>query len=329
MASSAVRERLAQDLGQWLADGLVPKSTHDLLRERYGAKEFGLGRVIKSFGVAGGILAFFGLLGLVAAISGSKIVAALLMLAAGSLLTAAGIKLAMDKLERYSLSSKAVVMLGVMAATLGVGVALDAMGMKTNQSVLLTGPIVLIPIGYLAYRFGNTFLLVLGLLEFFHWVGTWNQMWGQSTYEISIQDPRMMSLAALAAVLVGIYHERELRPQTGRFFQAYETLGLIYLNLSLMILTIEGGHQWGDASFWIAALSAVSLAEIVAGARLHNPLLTGFGVTTFAINIFTRYYERFCNRMHASVFFLVGGLALFVLGMLCETILRQAQRRLA
>ena len=74
---------------------------------------------------------------------------------------------------------------------------------------------------------------------------------------------------------------------------------------------------------WIAALTAASLAEIVSGAFLHNPLLTGFGVTTLVLDGFTRYFENFWNAMPKGAFFLVGGAALFAAGMLCELVLRK------
>jgi hypothetical protein len=325
MANSAVRERLAQDVNAWLADGLVPSDTHELLRRRYAARNFGLGQVVKSLGVAGGLFAAFGLMGLVAAIAGSKIFAGILLVAVGAALTAGGIWLSLDEMGRYSISSKTVLMLGVVMAVLGIGVVLDAMKLNSNQNVFFTGLLALVPIGILAYRFRNTFLLVLGLIAFFHWVGTWNEMWGRSTYEIWIEDPHLMCLAALGSVAVGIYHERRLQDRTGRFFQAYETMGLIYLNLSLLILSIDFGVGWGQPAVWIAILTLVSLAQIVAGARLHNPLLTSFGVTTFAVNAFTRYYEVFWNRLHTGIFFLLGGLALFGVGMGCELILRRQE----
>jgi len=327
MASREVRERLAQDVGLWLADGLVSKETHDLLRERYGAREFGFANAIRTLGVAGGLVAFFGLLGMVAAISQSQLFAAFLLLAAGVSLTVAGIRLAVSKLGRYAISSKAILMLGVVTATLGVGVALNGMGVRNRDILLLTGAVVLLPIGILAYRYKNTFLLIMGLLAFFHWVGSWTQMWGRSTYELSIQDPRLMSAAALVAVLVGIYHEQQWRNETGRFYQAYETVGLIYLNLSLLILTIDWRPRLGDAALWIGVWAVAAIAQIVAGAALHNSLLTGFGVTAFAINVYTRYYENFWNRMHAGLFFLAGGLSLFLAGLLCELALRRWQQR--
>jgi uncharacterized membrane protein len=327
MANQAVRERLAQDVSAWLVDGLISRPAHDVLRERYGAAGLGVGQAVKTLGIAGGILAFFGLLGLVAAMSRSQVVGALLMLASGAMLTAWGLRLALDKLGRYSNSSKSLLMLGVTTAALGMGLGVDGMGVHGQQTVFVTGFLVVVPLIFLAYRFSNTFLLVLGLIALFHWVGSWTEMLGRSTYGVFIEDPRVMSLFALGAVVVGVYHERELRFSTGRFYQAYETVGLIYLNLSLLGLTIVAHGGWGSREMWIAVLSAAAIAEIVAGARLHNPLLTGFGVTIFAINIFTRYYERFWNRLHRGEFFLLGGLSLFAAGMACEVILRRMQRR--
>lgn len=326
MASRAVRERLAQDVSLWLADGLVAKETHDVLRERYGAREFGLGQIIKAFGVAGGLIALFGLLGFIAAVSGSKMFGAFLLLLVGGGMTAGGIRLSRDRFGRYSISAKTVLMLGVVMAMLGVGLALNSMDVSSSHTIFFAGLLTMVPVAVVAYKFRNTFLLVLGLILFFHWVGSWTSMYGESTYEISIQDPRLMSIAALVAIAAGIYHERQLREQTGRFYQAYEAVGLVYLNLSLLILTIELSPEWGKAGLWILILTITSIAEIVAGAWLHNPLMTGFGVTTFALNAYTRYYETFWDRMHAGVFFLLGGVVLFAAGMACELVLRRQKQ---
>jgi hypothetical protein len=327
MASRAVRERLAQDIGLWLADGLVSKEAHDVLAERYGARAFGLANIIKSFGIAGGTLALFGLLGLVAAMARSKGVAALLLLAAGVCLTAFGIQLATNKVGRHALSSKVLLMLGVVMAAGGAGVGLDAAGVKGAQGVFCTGILVIFPMAFLAYRFKNTFLMVITLLLFFHWVGSWSSMVGRSTYEFDVQDPRLMTGAALAALIAGIYHERRLREQTGRFYLAYETFGLIYLNMSLLILTIGWHQTWSETRAWIVVWALAGILQIVAGARLHSQLLTGFGVTALAVNLYTRYFESYWSRMDAGLFFMLGGSALFLAGLLCEVLLRKQQKR--
>lgn len=327
MANRAVRRRLAQDVGRWLTDGLIPADTHALLCQRYGAGDFGIGQAIKSIGLAGGMIAFFGLLGLVAAISRSQLLAALLLLGTGCGLTAVGIRLSADRLARHTTSSRPVLMLGVVSAALGLGVAFNGMGISNQSTILLTGAVVLVPVTILAYRYANTFLLSLALIFFFHWVGSWTSMLGRSTYEIEVQDPRVMALAALGVIVLGVYHERALRNATGSFFQAYETLGLIYLNLSLLILSIERHPRWGPGDFWTLALFGAAIAQIMVGARLHNSLFTGFGVTTFAVNVFTRYFESYWHRLHTGTFLLLGGLGLFFAGVACEAVLRQWQRR--
>jgi hypothetical protein len=327
MANRAVRERLAKDVSLWLADGLIPADTHGLLRDRYDAGAFGIGQAVKSIGVAGGIFAFFGLLGLVATMSRSQLFGSLLLMATGACLLAAGIRLSIDKLARHTTSSKSLLALGVLCVGLGLGVAFDGMGLKPLSVAVIVGGILLPPVAVLAYRYANTFLLTLSLIIFFQWVGTWNSMVGRSTYELDIEDPRLMSLAAMAVIALGIFHERALQSQTGRFFQVYETLGLIYLNLALLILSTEWNSKWGPSQFWVWALFAAAIAQIVAGARLHNPIFTGFGVTTFAVNAFTRYFEDCWRRFHTGTFFLVGGLALFVAGFACEVVLRKMQQQ--
>jgi hypothetical protein len=327
MANRAVKERLAQDVSLWLTDGLISKPTHDLLRQRYGAGGYGLGQAIKSLGVAGALIAFLGLLGLVGALSRSELFAAFLLLGTGCGLTAGGIYLSVDRLGRYPASSKAVLMLGVVSAALGVGVGVSALGIRNQAILFWTGALILIPVAILAYRYRNTFLLVIGLIGFFHWVGAWNSMFGRSTYAVAVEDPRVMSVVALGAVALGVYHERVLKNHTGRFFQAYETLGLIYLNLSLLIMGIHHNRLWGNPEVWVLVFTGVAIAQIVAGARLHNPLLTGFGVTAFAVDLFTRYYENFWDRLLLGEFLLIGGLALFAAGLACEVLLRRLQRR--
>ncbi|HKV46512.1 MAG TPA: hypothetical protein VJN69_00370 [Candidatus Acidoferrales bacterium] len=329
MATESLRERLAHDVGLWLADGLVSKETHDLLRQRYGSRAFGIAKAMKSLGVAGGIVAFFGLLGLIGAASGSPMLIACLMFLSGAALTAAGIYLSSDKLGKYPSSSKVLLFLGVITATLGIGLAMNSLGLNSQEAVFVAGVLAIVPMGILAYRFKNSFLLYIALIEFFHWVGSWADMYGRSTYELAIDDPRLMSLAALAAVMIGILHERQWRDQTGRFYQAYQVMGLIYLNLSLLILSIDSPGGRSQQALWIGLWFVAALLQIVAGALLHNSLFTAFGVTVFAINVYTRYYENFWDHMHEGVFFLLGGTALFVVGTAFEVAFRRWQRRTA
>ena len=130
-----------------------------------------------------------------------------------------------------------------------------------------------------------------------------------------------MSFVALIAIAVGVYHERHLYPKTGRFYLAWESLGLLYLNMSLLILSIWSLHENASVA-WILVFTAVTLAEIVLGAAWQNGLFRGFGITFLAINVFTRYHEFFWNQLHLGQYLLVGGGMLLLLGVCTEAVVQ-------
>lgn len=320
MASSSVRERLAQDVGQWLTDGLVDAATADLLRERWDQPGLGMAQIVKWLGYAGGLFALFGLFGLVAAMSGSQGVAALELAAVGGGLLWWGVRLAQDPRGRQIQSSKVVLALGYAAFAAGAGVGADAAGLKEAAALVAAG-FVALPVAFgLAYAFRNTFLLVLGLISLYHWVGAGSSMVGRSTYALEVQDPRVMALAALLGAAFGAAHGRLVPSALPSFRSAWAALGLTYLNLSLLILTVTGHQQVA----WIAVWALAGVGQIVAGARLQQAVFTGFGVTALAINLFTRYFERFWDQLDAGLFFLAGGALLFGVGLAVE---RQARQR--
>lgn len=324
MTTRMVRERLAQDIGGWLSDGLISSATHDQLRERYQARSFGLGQAIKYVGISGGLLCAFGLLGLVGAVAQSQGFAGFLLLAAGCGFGFWGIQMSEDLQDRYAASSRVVLALAVLMGSLGVGLMMNAAGANEVMSAVLTGAVVLPVLVALSYVFKNVFILSMALLGFFHWVGSFAAMLGRSTYAIEVQDPRLMMVASLLVIGIGIAHERTHQPRTARFHHAYETWGLIYLNLSLLILSIDDG-AYNAELMWAGLFALFGIAQVVIGARLHSSLFTGFGVTALAINLYTRYFEYFWERTHAGVFFLIGGVSLFALGAGCEVVLRKTR----
>ncbi len=165
---------------------------------------------------------------------------------------------------------------------------------------------------------------MLGLLGLFHWVGSWSAMAGRSTYELDVQDPKLMAAVSLAAFFFGLWHEHAL-PSRGRFSLAYQAVSLFYLNTSLLILSIDTpwSERASSALPWVLLLTVVALAQLVAGARLHNGRLLGFGVTFTFINGFTRYAETFWSATGKGTFFLVGGVLVFAAGAALELVLRR------
>lgn len=131
----------------------------------------------------------------------------------------------------------------------GLAILLDSMGVKGSAAMHATFAVCLPAAFYLAYKSRNAYLLLLSVLTLFHWIGSWDGMLGRSTYAFGVQDPRLMWPAALAAVGVGVYHETDLYPETGRFYKVWQAVGLIYFNMSLLILSsFSGGDGMADFS---------------------------------------------------------------------------------
>ena len=320
MAMRAVRERLAQDVSLWQVDGLLSEDSAAVLRERYDVRGFGLGTAARYMGIAGAILAGFAILGVIGAASESMVLMGVELLAVAMAFLFWGLSLARDPRGRAEQSSRAVLALGLFALG-GAGVAAaQAAGADSGPTLILVGLIVL-PLAFvLAYRFRNGFLLVLALLGVFHWVGSWHEMVGRGSYEFDIQDPPVMAVVALVAALVGWLHRTGRLPGPARFDAVWMSLGLVYLNMSLLILSGWSHHE----GLWMAAWFAAGLAQVVAGAAMKSAVPIGFGVTALGVNLFTRYYESFWDQLAKGLFFLVGGALLFGFGFACERLARRA-----
>jgi hypothetical protein len=201
--NASVSERLVRDIGLWQADGLISAPAAAVLRERYNLPGFGIGQVLRYLGIIGLIFVVFGIFGLMAAASASEVWSGSVLALVASAFLVAGVHLALDKLGRYRWSSRMILALGALMVASAAGLLLHGFGVQDGRLILVLGLLLIPPIGALAYIYRITFLLIVALLGFFHWVGSWETMWGRSTYTLQVQDPRLMAFAALAPDLRG------------------------------------------------------------------------------------------------------------------------------
>ncbi len=320
MPRRAVKEQLLRDVATWQADGLISEGTRDQLNARWDAPGFGLMTMIKYVGVVGAVIAGFGIIGTIVVLVGSELFGAVVTLVVAGGLFVGGLSMASSPEGGYEHSSKLILTLALIGLVGSISLGADAFDLEGDTIVILTGFVTLPVTLGLAYRFRNTYLLILGLMGFFHWVGSFTSMLGRSTYALSVQDPRLMVLVAAFVVATGLFHERNLRKSTGRFFQAWEATGLVYFNLSLLILSI---YPREPAIYYAIVWAIAGIVQIVFGARLHNSIFVGFGVTAISINIFTRYSENLWDKLDVGVFFLIGGALLFAASATLELLLRK------
>ncbi|MCB9495304.1 MAG: hypothetical protein H6686_00255 [Fibrobacteria bacterium] len=325
MLSSELRQYLLDEAAIWHADGQIESSTLASLRERYRGGEDGNLGVIKALGISAGLISFLGIMGLITALTESEIMAVLVTGGTGTGMVVWALRLAGDLRSRYVHSSRILLALGAVLCTTSLGILLDRVGLKEDTILLLVGLLAIPGQMFLAYKARSTFLLVLTLLGLFHWVGSWNSMLGRSTYAFHVQDPRAMLLFAAAAVGVGIWHERELLDRTGAFHKAWKGIGLVYLNMCLLILSV---HWRSDSTtVWSIAMGLATLGQILYGSRFHDGQIKAFGVVFFSIGIYTRFHETFWDRLELGTFFLAGGGVLLATGIALEWGLRRLEGR--
>jgi hypothetical protein len=235
--------------------------------------------------------------------------------------------MATDPLDRYAASGTALV---TVSLVLAMGCMTLASGASTGLKNPPISPILFataaLSIGT-AYWYRLRWPFLLGLLCLFHAVGSGHFYGGRGSYFFSIQDPRVMAPVAAFVMILGVMHERleehRLAPWSG-FGRLCVIFGLLYFNCSLWIPSIK--HSWSGADQslpWVIAFTATTIGEIVLGARLADSKFTGFGVVFLSINLYTRLFENFWDKLSMGLFFLAAGLVGLTLGVLFEFLGRQ------
>jgi uncharacterized membrane protein len=311
-------ELLTREATDWHQRGLIDRPLLDVLLGRYARRGEFLAALLKWLGLFAIFQLGLAVLTFIAIATQSPWVAALLLGGIGAGLWYFGVRMATDPRQPHPFTG-AVLVTASLAATFGTFVLLDIAlsgepkGRTIPTIMLLTGVLGALT----AYRYHLRWPLLLALLLFFHGLGAWHAYGGHGAYFADIQDPKLMAVVALATIALGIWHERRLEAGALRrcigFGGLYLIFGLLYLNLSLWFLTLPRGPL-----DWVLAFTAASIAQIVAGARLHDARLTGFGIVFLAINLYTRFFEHFWDRLSLGMFFLLGGALAMVLGYVCE-----------
>jgi hypothetical protein len=139
------------------------------------------------------------------------------------------------------------------------------------------------------------------------------------TYAIAIQSPTIF--IGLGSLLVGVARLMRSYALTRPLWSTTRTWGLLYVFISLWILSIWGHDRYMAEMMrtarlegrltWSVLFFLAAGASTWHGLRWDDGVTKGFGLTFLGINLYTKYFETFWGRSKALVFAgLAGSLAL-------------------
>lgn len=224
-------------------------------------------------------------------------------------------------------SAEAILFLGVLATAATIcqfGIAVSPSG--EHFSILLL--ISFIIYGLLGIFFKSKLIWFFALISFGGWFGAetgYQSGWG--AYYLGMNYPVRFVLFGGILTLVALNMDHIKRIQ---FLQNTTLImGLLYLFIALWILSIFGDYQnmddWHKAKpmelfHWSLLFAAVAIAAIYHGIKYENNITKGFGLTFIFINLYTRFFEYFWDKLHMGIFFALLAASFWYLGSKAEKI---------
>ena len=328
---------IREELRQWLDESLISQELHDSLAARYREGSWDISVIIRWTLVLGAIMLGIGLITFFLTIMDSKALIAIVLTLLCGLSYYFGLSMTLRTGGRYyPKSGNALIAVACLLLCGDIFVIGDILSTGSGHWPILLLIATAIYFG-VAYWHKNTLVLVFALLGLATWFGTESgYVSGWGAYYLGLNYPMRFALVSPLVVLFGYLHEKlRLFNAPEAFVKAYYSIGLLYVNLSLWIMSIFGNygdmHIWREASQWELLVFALiwGLADVVIfviGSRWQNRMFTGYAIVFLILNIYTRYFEFFWDEMHKSLFFIVlGGMSIAV-GLIFERRLKAAQR---
>lgn len=224
-------------------------------------------------------------------------------------------------------SNEAMVFSGVMLTANAIaylGKAID----KGNGhfSLLILASVVIYAV--LAYIFKSRLIWAFVLISLGAWYGTetgylsrWN--W----YFLGMNYPLRFVIFGL--IITGVSFLIRGHKQLGIFFQTNYICGMIYLFISLWLLSIFGNfaslEEWYSVrqlhlAYWGLLSAGFCILSIYIGLKRRDDIAREFGLTFLFINLYTRYFEYFWDSWHKAVFFCVLAASFWLIGRRAEKI---------
>lgn len=182
--------------------------------------------------------------------------------------------------------------------------------------------------GFLAWRMQSRLIWLFALVSLGSWFGTetgYQTLWAD--YFLGMNYPLRFVLFGL--LLVGACQLLRNQKWFAYFFEQTYVVGLLYLFLSLWMLSIFGNYgnldKWYNVKqisfFYWGIISAVAAGGfLLYGLKRGDTIAREFGITFLIIFIYTKYFEYFWDNINKAVFFAILAASFWLIGRKAEKI---------
>ena len=182
--------------------------------------------------------------------------------------------------------------------------------------------------GFLAYRMNSRLIWLFALVSLGSWFGTetgYQTNW--ALYFLGMNYPLRFVLFGL--LLVGACHLLKGRKWFAYFWELTYVVGMLYLFMSLWLLSIFGNYGSLDVWWQIKQISLFYwgiISAVVAGLfmlyglKYKEVIAREFGITFLIIFLYTKYFEYFWDHTNKTLFFAILALSFWLIGRKAEKI---------
>ena len=182
--------------------------------------------------------------------------------------------------------------------------------------------------GVLAWRMGSRMIWLFAMVSLGSWFGTetgYQTRW--SDYFLGLNYP--LRFVLFSVVLVSSCYVLKKQKWFARFWELTYVIGLLYLFMSLWLLSIFGNSgdidKWWHIRqisffYWGIIAGIVASGFLLFGLKTKDTIAREFGITFLLVFIYTKYFEYFWDNTNKTVFFGILGLSFWLIGRKAERI---------
>lgn len=181
-------------------------------------------------------------------------------------------------------------------------------------------------IAYIKKNYAVLSMAIIGLI-------TW---YGFEGFDISSIDLRLNNyirfiITSIFIFLIGITDiNRKLGEKYFKFSIIYYTIGLLYMNIILAIMSVLGNSNKiiilkphsNELIIYSIVFLLSNIITLIIGCKLKISLIVKYSIFFIILNIYIRYFEYFYLKMNTWIFFLILGLSTILIGIIIERIIK-------